>query len=120
MNIIPFILVAIGGCFGAISRFSLNQFLSKKTRFPLGTLTVNLIGSFFLGLVIGRAPHPYIALLIGTGFLGAFTTFSTLSLEVVTMIQHKQRKEMFLYIPLTYGGGILLAFIGYLIGSSFS
>lgn len=114
------LLVALGGFFGAISRFIISQRLSKNTTFPVGTLTVNLIGSLFLGIIIGLELPSAVALLLGTGFLGAFTTFSTLSFEMVKMIQNKQIKQWIMYVLTTYGIGFLLAYIGYLIGNIFS
>lgn len=117
MMIIP---VALGGFFGAIARFKISQQLSKNTAFPVGTLTVNLIGSLLLGTIIGLELPSAFALLLGTGFLGAFTTFSTLSFEMVKMIQGKRKKEWLIYLIATYGGGITLAYIGYLIGKFFS
>lgn len=113
------VFVALGGFFGAISRFAISQLLSKKTSFPSGTLTVNLIGSLLLGIIIGLELPSAVALLLGTGFLGAFTTFSTLSFEMVKMIQSKRKKEWLIYVLVTYVGGITLAYIGFLIGKIF-
>ena len=111
------IYVALGGFFGAISRFTISRKLSDHSAFPLGTLTVNLIGSLSLGFIIGLELPSNIALLLGTGFLGAFTTFSTLSLEMVNMIQNGQKKQWIPYVIVTYGGGLLLAYIGFLSGT---
>jgi len=115
-----FMLVALGGFLGAISRFIISQHLSKNMVIPVGTLTVNLIGSLILGIIIGLKLQSNIALLIGTGFLGAFTTFSTLSFEMVKMMQSKQRNKCVMYLLFTYGGGISLAYIGFFIGKIFS
>ena len=111
------IFVALGGFFGAISRFAISRKLSEHSALPLGTLTVNLIGSLLLGFIIGSGLPSNIALLLGTGFLGAFTTFSTLSLEMVNMIQNGQKKQWIPYVIMTYGGGLLLAYIGFLSGT---
>ena len=115
-----FMLVALGGFFGAICRFIISQQLSKNTLLPVGTLTVNLIGSLLLGILFGMKLPSHIALLLGTGFLGAFTTFSTLSFEMVKMMQSKQRNECMMYLLFTYGGGMPLAYFGFLIGKFFS
>ena len=84
----------------------------------MGTLTVNLLGSFLLGILIGVKADVMLLLLLGTGFLGAFTTFSTLKLEMTEMYVHKNKKKFVLYTVTTYGLGLILAYVGYLIGNS--
>ncbi len=95
MNAIAtFLAIGAGGAIGAMSRHGVN-ILSVKIMghgFPYGTLSVNLIGSFLMGvLVIIFAtlwqPPEALRVLIITGFLGAFTTFSTFSLDFVTLIE---------------------------------
>ncbi|MBD3108260.1 CrcB family protein [Bacillus sp. AGMB 02131] len=113
------IYVTFGGFFGAISRFAINSKLSKNNVFPKGTLAVNLVGSLLLGLIFGLELPTNTALLLGTGFLGAFTTFSTLSLEMVNMIQGGRRKQWLMYVSFTYGGGLTLAYAGFLLGNWF-
>jgi len=114
------LMVGIGGFFGAIARFSISQILNKPSfRIPMGTLTVNLSGAFLLGVIIGANADTMIALLLGTGFLGAFTTFSTLKLEMIQMYLKNYKKEFLLYSVTTYGGGLILAYIGYRIGALF-
>jgi len=86
---IEFLAVGMGGFLGAASRYLLVTLFNRiwNHDFPLGTFAVNSIGSFLLGLLIA---HPYFAtslwngsirLALGTGFLGSFTTFSTLMYE---------------------------------------
>lgn len=119
MAITNLLLVGIGGFFGAIARYSISKHLNRKTKYPIpmGTLTVNLLGSFLLGILIGAKADVMLLLLLGTGFLGAFTTFSTLKFEMTEMYVHKNRKKLLLYTVLTYGLGIIFAYFGYLIGS---
>lgn len=111
-------MVAIGGFFGAIARFSIGKLLNGKegTPLPLGTLTVNLLGAFLLGIISGSKADTWIALLCGTGFMGAFTTFSTLKLEMTQFRVRKQNKQLLLYGVITYGGGIILAGLGFWLG----
>jgi CrcB protein len=115
--IINSLLVGIGGFLGAISRFGVSQWLNPPLpRFPYGTLTVNLLGSFLLGWITGRPlSEPWI-LLFGTGFMGAFTTFSTLKWESIQLIQSKEWRRLLFYLGVSYSAGILLAFAGFLIG----
>src|SRR5699024_939899 len=106
--------VGIGGFFGAVARYFVSE-ISKRVfsgKFPLSTVTVNLLGSFLLGFLIGHQINDGMMLLFGTGFLGAFTTFSTLTLETVQLIEKREKITAILYNICTYVGGILLAFIG--------
>jgi len=89
-----YLLLAIGagGFVGAILRFLISGWVQKfsHTLFPIGTLSVNVLGSFIIGFMVLYfeslvAPHQ--KALVITGMLGALTTFSTFSLETVTMLQ---------------------------------
>jgi CrcB protein len=75
------IAVALGGAVGAVLRHLVSLRLNRPG-FPWGTLAVNVAGSFLLGAVFGRT-SPEVAALVGTGFCGALTTYSTFALEVV-------------------------------------
>lgn len=61
-----------------------------------------------------------IILFFGTGFMGAFTTFSTLKLEMIQLYLKKYKKEFLFYTGITYGGGLILAYLGYVIGGLFA
>ena len=83
-------LVALGGAVGAVLRFYLSETLPSEA-FPWATLSVNLVGSFLLGVVMAATLVDAIgetqALLLGVGLLGAFTTMSTFSVETVMMVE---------------------------------
>lgn len=92
MNLTLLFYIGIGGFFGAISRFVIANFVQKSfdTLFPVGTLSVNVLGSFIIGFMamfFENIVEPEYKALVITGFLGALTTFSTFSLENVTMLQ---------------------------------
>lgn len=110
-----FLCVSIGGFLGAICRYWVSQRLNSG-RFPHGTLTVNLIGSFLLGCLVGGSMSREWMLLLGVGFMGAFTTFSTLHGECVQYYQNKEWRKMGIYLGVTYFLGIACAWIGYWIG----
>lgn len=111
-------LVALGGFFGAIARFGVSNWFKKRTSspLPLGTLFVNLLGAFLLGLIIGKGLSPTWQLLLGTGFMGAFTTFSTFKLENIQLHSGRKWKMLIVYLGITYSLGILLAFLGMKVG----
>ena len=81
------ISVMLGGFFGAISRFLISKALCSINKgFPFPTLIMNSIGSFLLGIVLASELSQTTYQLIGIGFLGAFTTFSTFSYETLQLV----------------------------------
>lgn len=109
--------IAAGGFLGAMARYAMVAFVSARwpTRLPLGTLLVNLIGSFLLGWIASSGLNEQIAFFLGTGFMGAFTTFSTFKLESVNLFRRGEGKTTLLYMGMTYLLGIGAAWLGYLI-----
>ena len=86
------LLVALGGAFGSIARFLMASSLQTATgwNFPIGTVLVNILGCFLIGilyvLLVARPdPKPELRALLIVGVMGGFTTFSSFSLETVTM-----------------------------------
>ncbi len=83
-------IVALGGAFGAVCRYGLSQ-LPVESSFPIATFFTNLIGAFLIGFISGvsekKGVSKEMVLFIKTGFCGGFTTFSTFSLETVTLLE---------------------------------
>lgn len=79
--------VALAGGAGAVTRFVVDGHVLARTggRFPLGTALINLSGAFALALIAGAAPSHHFSLIVGTGFIGAYTTFSTWMLETMLL-----------------------------------
>lgn len=114
MNIL---LVMVGGFFGAVVRFKLGEWIQTENGFPFGTFLINLIGCFLLGWFLTfmnqrENSKPQLNLLIGTGFIGAFTTFSTFSVETIHLFQEGHIFLGMLYIGGSLGFGLALAYIG--------
>ena len=94
-NWTPYLLVGLGGFLGANARFVMARCVAASidTRFPLGTLLVNISGSFLLGilgvLAAGKMgpDSDTMRLALGVGFLGAFTTFSTFAFETHALLE---------------------------------
>jgi fluoride exporter len=75
--------IAAFGALGAVARFRVDSAVSARlpSDFPVGTLVVNLTGAFALGVLLGAAVPDRVALVLGTGFMGGYTTFSTWMVE---------------------------------------
>jgi len=100
--------VALGGAIGACARYGVGTLMLRLMGpgYPYGTLFVNIVGSFLMGVLIEYmalrwSPSPEMRVLLVTGFLGAFTTFSTFSLDVALQVQRGEY--------LAAGGYILLS-----------
>lgn len=115
------IAICIGACVGALSRWQLGLWLNPSSTdngiFPWGTLVANLIGGYLIGLCVGvfqNMPQlaPEVRLLCITGFLGALTTFSTFSVEVVSMLQQGRIVLALLTAGVHLLGSLLLTYFG--------
>ncbi|MEI8222103.1 MAG: fluoride efflux transporter CrcB [Actinomycetes bacterium] len=106
------VFVALGAGIGAPLRYLIDQEVKKLHRslIPVETLFINTVGSFVLGLMINS--HGNWLLIIGTGFAGAFTTWSTFAVETHHLLKHKHRKKALLYLALTLVCGISAAALG--------
>ncbi|GGP40478.1 putative fluoride ion transporter CrcB [Shewanella algicola] len=112
------LLVALGGSIGAVLRYLLSIFMIQLfgSSFPFGTLLVNLLGSFLMGVVyaLGQLSHvnPEIKALVGVGLLGALTTFSTFSNETLLLIQDGLWHKAVLNVLLNVTLCLLMVYIG--------
>ncbi|MBX4265802.1 fluoride efflux transporter CrcB [Clostridium estertheticum] len=110
-----YMLVAVGGAAGSLVRYSLGKFISEKSKhsFPIGTFIINITGALLLGIVSTIGVSSNITLLLGDGFLGAYTTFSTFMYEGFNLFKEKEKLNAFIYILCT----LILGVVGYVIGS---
>lgn len=109
--------IAIAGGIGAVSRFIADGLVRTLfgRAFPWGTVIINVTGSFLLGIVTGVAAHGHpldLTLIVGTGFCGGFTSFSTASFETVRLIEERRFTAALLQLLLNGGLSILAAVIG--------
>lgn len=114
------ILLAIGtGSFvGGMLRYLVSQVIQARSPgiFPLGTLTVNLVGCFLIGIVFALSGRGFIAepwrLFLATGVLGGFTTFSAFSHETISLLQQGQVFPAFTYVGVSVIVGMLATYVG--------
>lgn len=114
-----YLLIALGGAAGAVSRYAVDDTVSRwfGGAFPLGTLVINLTGSFVLGilfaLVVERsALPPDIRAPVMIGFIGAYTTFSTWMLESARLMEGDQ----WLLAAVNLGGSVMLGLVAVFAG----
>ena len=115
--------VALGGALGAMARYGIFISLTPHpSKFPITTFAVNVCGCFFAGVLYVLITHAAISQawrpLLAVGFLGAFTTFSTFSLEALLLCQNQLAGVAFLYVVATLLCCLLAVWLGYL-GSQF-
>ncbi|WP_295697711.1 fluoride efflux transporter CrcB [Lapillicoccus sp.] len=119
------LLVSLGAAVGAPGRWLVDRAVQRRHTglVPWGTLTVNLVGSLVLGGVLGWSSAPDrghdLALLLGTGFCGAFTTFSTFAVESVRLLEGGRSRYAAGYVLLSLVAGCLLAAVGWWLGTRF-
>jgi len=112
------IAIGIGSCLGGISRYLLSQFIQGKylSSFPYGTLAVNVIGCFLIGIVFGLSERGNLTmewrLFLATGVLGGFTTFSAFSNETLSLLRDGQLWHALTYIGCSIGIGLAATFTG--------
>ncbi|OLP63612.1 hypothetical protein BACPU_29740 [Bacillus pumilus] len=114
---------AVAGGIGSALRFFISQTVQKTqshARFPYGIILINLLGATGLGLLTGAVGsyHP-LFVIIGTGFFGGFTTFSTFSVESATMLMQRQIGQLTIYLLVTILGSLFLFATLYQIGQIF-
>ncbi|BFM49117.1 fluoride efflux transporter CrcB [Marinomonas sp. THO17] len=114
-----YFMIAFGGALGALSRYGMTKWINSywHHHFPLATMMVNLLGCFLMGIafviISERMPslEPYRPLVM-VGFLGAFTTFSTFSLEIVSLIHMQAWLTALSYLLLSCILGVLGVALG--------
>jgi CrcB protein len=114
------LLVAIGAAIGAPARYLTDRFVQSRhdSAFPWGTFTVNVVGSLLLGFLAGLPADKTVTALVGTGFCGALTTYSTFSYETMRLAQTGFRFYALVNAVASVVAGLGAATIGLLIASA--
>lgn len=114
-----YLYIGIGGVFGAIARYVIKNIhiYGYQGLIPMNTLLINVLGSFLLALLLTSASEILyldmdIRIGIGTGFLGAFTTFSTMSKEAVALMRSGHYSYAVFYLGLSTILGLAAAYLG--------
>jgi fluoride exporter len=110
--------VALGAAVGAPLRYLTDRAVQSRlgTAFPWGTFTVNVIGSFVLGVVVRWAPDPAVVAVLGVGFCGALTTYSTFGFETFRLLENRRSTAAVANVVLSVVAGVAAAVLGFLVG----
>lgn len=115
-------LIGLAGAAGALARYLLGLLIVKRTKmlFPWGTLAINVSGAFLIGLLFGltgqRVISMQIQIVLATGFLGGYTTFSTMSWEGVQLMKVRNLRQGMLYLAGNFAPGLLAVLLGMALG----
>jgi CrcB protein len=117
------VAIALAGALGALARYGLDGLISRRapTSFPWGTFAVNISGSFALGLVFVLMterfrPDPWLRSAVTIGFFGAYTTFSTFSLETYRLVEDGAYGLAFANVLGSVAAGLAAVYAGVVIG----
>lgn len=114
------LIVGIGSFAGGVLRYILSVGFSKLGRlwaFPIGIMVINILGCFLIGVLYGyfkskATTDPVLPLLLMTGVLGGFTTFSTFSFETIQLLQQNEWLKAALYVAGSVGLGVVGCYLG--------
>jgi CrcB protein len=124
---VTWLAIAVGGALGSMARHAVNHVVHTRwlaTRFPAGTVVVNLIGCFVIGVLAGLLASERIALrvhwreFVFVGVLGGFTTFSTFGLDTYLLSRTHSEGAALLNVGMQVVGGLLAVWIGFQLGVS--
>lgn len=119
-------LIGLAGFIGTLTRYWMSGVVARRygETFPAGTLVVNLLGCFLVGLLFYILQERFLVnqtvrTVILIGFLGGFTTFSSFGLQTFTLLQERGVGLAFLNLGIANAGGLLLVWAGYTLGKVF-
>ena len=115
-------IIGLAGALGALARYVLGRFIAERagSQFPFGTFFINVTGAFAIGLLFAFAGrkliNPAVQSMLATGFLGGYTTFSTMSWEGVQLARGGSTRLSLLYLAGNVAVGLLAAVLGLALG----
>lgn len=115
--------LVVAGAVGAVLRHLVDRLVQHRTRtdFPLGILVVNLSGALALGVLVGSAGHHGVSstalTVVGTGLIGAYTTFSTFTVDTVQLVENGEWRSSVVNVAVSLGAGIGAAAAGLALGA---
>lgn len=121
-ELISIVGIALAGSLGALSRYLLGRFIAERVgaEFPFGTLLINVTGAFVIGLLFALTARKLLSpawqTVLATGFLGGYTTFSTMSWEGVQLARGGSSRLSLLYFGGNLLSGLLAAALGLALG----
>jgi len=127
IGLMTWMAVAIGGALGSMARHGVNHLVHARwltTRFPVGTVAVNLLGCFVIGALAGLLASERIVMrqhwreFVFVGLLGGFTTFSTFGLDTFLLARTHSGGYAALNVALQVAGGFAAVWLGYQLGAS--
>lgn len=116
--------MGLAGAVGAGTRYLVGRFIAERmgSQFPVGTLVINVTGAFLIGLVFALTGRnvltPALQMVLATGFLGGYTTYSTMSWEGVQLARGGSTQRSLLYIGATAALGLVAAVVGLVLGEA--
>jgi CrcB protein len=117
-SLVLIVPLGLAGSLGALARYFLGRYIAGRmiSQFPLGTLIINVTGAFLIGLLFTLTGRHFLSVplqtILATGFLGGYTTFSTMSWESVQLVRGGSTPLSFLYL----GGSVLLGLLAAVLG----
>ncbi len=117
-SLVLIVPVGLAGSLGALTRYLLGRYIAGRiiSQFPLGTLLINVTGAFLIGLLFTLTGRNFLSIplqtVLATGFLGGYTTFSTMSWEAVQLVRGGSTPLSFLYL----GGSVMLGLLAAVLG----
>ncbi|BAH54716.1 fluoride efflux transporter CrcB [Rhodococcus opacus] len=107
------LLVAAGGALGATTRYLTGRYVDSYRSFPVATFLVNVAGCLILGLLSGASMSAQTFALLGTGFCGGLTTYSTFAVESVGLLRIRLALTSVVYTVASVAAGLAVAWLGF-------
>jgi fluoride exporter len=117
---VTWVWVALGAAVGAPARYLTDRWIQSRhdSVFPWGTVAVNVVASFVLGVVTGAAAGAAVAVTVGTGFCGALSTYSTFGYETVRLLETRARLPAVANVIGSLVAGLTAAALGWWAGAA--